>query len=214
MLERHRLTEAAAAAVPLADADRLRTALLAAVGHDLRTPLASAKAAVTSLRGDDVEWSPEEHAELLATADESLDRLARLVDNLLDVSRLQAGVLPVVNRPGGPRRGRGAGPDELGDAGSTVVVDVPDDLPPLLADPGLLERVVANLVANAMRYSRPDNPPHVTGSSLGERVELRVVDRGPGIPPADRDRVFARSSGSATPTTPPASASDSRCPAG
>ncbi len=70
------------------------------------------------------------------------------------------------------------------------MVDVPDDLPLLMADPGLLERVVSNLVGNAIRYSRPDNPPHVTGSSLGERVELRVIDRGPGIPPADLDRVF------------------------
>ena len=99
ILERHRLTEAAAAAIPLAEGDRMRTALLAAVGHDLRTPLASAKAAVTSLRSTDIEWTEQDHDELLLTADESLDRLARLVDNLLDMSRLQAGALAVVHRP-------------------------------------------------------------------------------------------------------------------
>ncbi|MGZ4461187.1 MAG: DUF4118 domain-containing protein, partial [Nocardioidaceae bacterium] len=100
-LEQTRLSEAAAAAVPLAAANRLRTALLAAVGHDLRTPLAAAKAAVTSLRGSDVDWTPDEREELLATADSSLDRLARLVDDLLDLSRLQAGALDVVVRPFG-----------------------------------------------------------------------------------------------------------------
>ena len=99
ILERHRLAEAAAAAEPLAEADRTRTALLAAVGHDLRSPLASAKAAVTSLRSEDVSWTPQDHDELLLTADESLDQLARLVSNLLDMSRLRAGAMSVLSRP-------------------------------------------------------------------------------------------------------------------
>jgi two-component system sensor histidine kinase KdpD len=81
--------------------------------------------------------------------------------------------------------------DDLGPAGRSVVVDVPDDLPEVQADPGLLERVLANLVANALRYSPGQTPPVVTGSSLGDRVELRVIDRGPGIPPAELDQVFA-----------------------
>jgi two-component system sensor histidine kinase KdpD len=191
ILERHRLSEAAAAAVPIAEGDRMRTALLAAVGHDLRTPLASAKAAVTSLRSKDIEWSPQDHDELLLTAEESLDRLTRLVDNLLDMSRLQAGALSVVSRRVALDEVVPLALDDLGPPGAAVVADVPDDLPLLLADPGLLERVVANLVGNALRYSPPDTPPHVTGSSLGERVELRVIDRGPGIPAADLDRVFA-----------------------
>ncbi len=190
ILERHRLSEAAAAAVPIAEGDRMRTALLAAVGHDLRTPLAAAKAAVTSLRSEEIEWSPEDHAELLLAADESLDRLTRLVDNLLDMSRLQAGALSVVNRRIALDEVVPLALDDLGDAGAAVVVDVPDDLPLLLADPGLLERVVANLVGNALRYSPPTQPPRVSGSSLGERVELRVIDRGPGIPSSDLDRVF------------------------
>jgi len=191
ILERHRLSEAAAAAVPIAEGDRMRTALLAAVGHDLRTPLASAKAAVTSLRSDDIEWSPEDHAELLLTADESLDRLARLIDNLLDMSRLQAGAMSVVTRPVALDEVVPLALDDLGPAGARVVLDVPDDLPAVLADPGLLERVVANLVGNALRYSPPDTPPTVAGSSLGDRVELRVIDRGPGIPPEALERVFA-----------------------
>ena len=100
-LEQQRLAAEAEAARPIAEADRMRTALLAAVSHDLRTPLASAKAAVTSLRSHEVKWSKEDRDELLATADESLDRLAHLVDNLLDISRLQAGALWVFPRPAG-----------------------------------------------------------------------------------------------------------------
>lgn len=191
ILERHRLSEAAAAAVPIAEGDKMRTALLAAVGHDLRTPLASVKAAVTSLRSDDIEWSVRDKEELLLTADESLDRLTRLVDNLLDMSRLQAGALSVISRRIALDEIVPLALDDLGPTGAGVVVDVPDDLPMLLADPGLLERVVANLVGNALRYSPPHDPPRVMGSSLGDRVELRVIDRGPGIPPADVDRVFA-----------------------
>ncbi|HEY8720923.1 sensor histidine kinase [Pengzhenrongella sp.] len=161
------------------------------MGHDLRTPLASAKAAVTSLRSNDIEWSAQDHAELLLTADESLDRLAHLVDNLLDMSRLQAGALSAVRRPIALDEVVPLALDDLGPAGSHVVIDVPDDLPVVLADPGLLERVIANLLGNAIRYSPPDSPPRVTGSSLGDRVELRVIDRGPGIPTAYLERVFA-----------------------
>jgi two-component system sensor histidine kinase KdpD len=190
LVDRVRLSEAAAEAKPLAEADKLRTALLRAVGHDLRSPLASAKASVTSLRSDDVEWSESERSELLETADESLDRLSRLVDNLLDLSRLQAGVLPVFTRPTALDE---IMPAVLGDLGDLrdVVVDIPPTLPLVEADPALLERVVANLLANAVRHSPPDRPPLVTGSALGDTVELRVIDRGPGIPREDRDRVFA-----------------------
>ena len=192
LLERHRLSEAAAAAVPIAEGDKMRTALLAAVGHDLRTPLASVKAAVTSLRSDDIEWSASGPARAAAHC-----------------RRVPGPVDPPGGQPAGHEPAAGRGPvgdhpsDRSGRAGAArprrprsrrdrgVVVDVPDDLPMLLADPGLLERVIANLVGNALRYSPPDEPPRVMGSSLGERVELRVIDRGPGIPVADLDRVFA-----------------------
>ncbi|WP_083420040.1 ATP-binding protein [Pseudofrankia sp. BMG5.36] len=203
--ERLRLAEEAASARPLAEADRVRSALLTAVGHDLRAPLAAAKAAVTGLRAQDVAWSDEERAELVATADESLDRLTALVENLLDMSRLQAGVLSVF-----PRAVHaedvvalaldGIGPDATGvrigtepaDHGRDEIGDVGDvsEVPAIRADPVLLERVVANVVANAIRFSPAGTPPLITTSTLGGRVQIRVVDRGPGVPEADRDAIF------------------------
>jgi two-component system sensor histidine kinase KdpD len=189
-LEQQRLVAAAEAARPIAEADRMRTALLAAVSHDLRTPLASAKAAVTSLRSADIQWGAEDRNELLATADESLDRLAHLVDNLLDMSRLQAGALAVFPRPAGLDDIVARALDDLGIGRKAVVVDIPDTLPAVRVDPGILERVVVNLAGNALRYSPPGSPPLLTASVLRDRVELRVVDRGPGIPEQDRDRMF------------------------
>jgi two-component system sensor histidine kinase KdpD len=188
-LEQTRLAAAAAAAAPLAAADRLRTALLAAVGHDLRTPLAAAKAAVTGLRASDVEWTPAERDELLANADSALDRLAHLVDDLLDLSRLQAGGMTVIAQRFGLDEVVAVALDELGPDARNVRTELGPDLPDVLADPALVRRVVANLVSNALRHSI-DAEPVLTASSLGDVVELRVVDRGPGIPEADRERVF------------------------
>jgi two-component system, OmpR family, sensor histidine kinase KdpD len=188
--EQQRLAAEAEAARPLAEADRMRTALLAAVSHDLRTPLASAKAAVTSLRSRDVEWGAEDRDELLATADESLDRLARLVDNLLDMSRLQAGALAVFPRPADLGEIVARALDDLGPAARAVAVEIPDTLPEVGVDPAILERVIVNLTANALRYAPADSPPLLSASALADRVELRVIDRGPGIPEADRDRMF------------------------
>ncbi|MHB2023320.1 MAG: sensor histidine kinase [Mycobacteriales bacterium] len=188
-LEQQRLAAAVAAAKPLAEAERTRTALLTAVSHDLRTPLAAARAAVGSLRGGEVH-SPEDQAELLATAEESLERLNRLVDNLLDMSRLQAGALSVRLEPVGLEDVVPDALEELGPASLRVALDLPESLPEVLADPALLERVVANLTANALRYSPPERPPRLSASLLGGQVELRVVDFGPGIPEADWEKVF------------------------
>jgi two-component system, OmpR family, sensor histidine kinase KdpD len=190
-LQQGRLAEAAAAAAPLAAADRTRTALLAAVSHDLRTPLSAAKAAVTSLRSSDIEWTAVEKEELLATAQESLDRLIRLVENLLDVSRLQAGAVSVFVRPVGLDELVPLALDDLGPAGQSVQLQVPAELPAVLADSALLERVIANLAGNAVRYAPPGQPPLITASGLGGWIELRVIDRGPGIPATERERVFA-----------------------
>jgi two-component system sensor histidine kinase KdpD len=189
-LEQQRLAAEAEAAKPIAEADRMRTALLTAVSHDLRTPLASAKAAVTSLRSPEVRWTRADRDELLATADESLDRLARLVDNLLDMSRLQAGALSMFPRPVGVDEIVARSLDDLGPRSEPVVVDIPEALPEIKVDPAILERVVVNLTENALRYSPADQPPMLTASTLGDRVELRVVDRGPGIPEKERDRMF------------------------
>ena len=189
-LRQRRLADAAAEAGPLAEADRTRTALLAAVSHDLRTPLSSAKASVTALRSPGVRWKDAERAELLATADESLDQLTRLVNNLLDMSRLQAGALGVHPGPIGVDDVMPAVLAELGPASQAVRVRLPDDLPELYADAGLLERILANLLGNALRHSPADRPPLLSGSTFGDRVELRVVDRGPGVAEADWDRIF------------------------
>ena len=189
-LDQQQLTAAAEAAKPIAAADKMRSALLAAVSHDLRTPLASAKAAVTSLRSPDVKWTAEDRDELLATADESLDRLTHLVDNLLDMSRLQAGALSLFPRPAGLDEIVSRALDNLDPAARGITVDIPESLPEINVDPAILERVIVNLTENALRYAPPGQPPLLTASALGDRVELRVVDRGPGIPEKERDRMF------------------------
>jgi two-component system sensor histidine kinase KdpD len=189
-LRQERLTAQAAELGQLAELDRLRTALLTAVSHDFRTPLAVAKASVTSLRSPDVTFSPADRAELLATAEESLDRLTRLVENLLDMSRLQAGGMAIHRQPISVAELIPRALDELGELGRQVAVPEADDLPDVWADAALLERVLANLIANAVRYSPADRPPSVTVSEHDDRVEVRVVDHGPGIPPQDHERVF------------------------
>jgi two-component system sensor histidine kinase KdpD len=188
--ERGRLAQTAEAVGELTAADRVRTALLNAVSHDLRTPIASAKAAVSSLRSREVSWSEQDRQELLGNADEALDRLTALVTNLLDLSRLQAGVLAVTTHPVPVEDVVSRALDHTaGDA--KIDLDIPPELPEVLADPGLLERAIANLVENAVRYSPPGEPVRVAASTLHDTVEIRVIDRGPGIRPADREAVFA-----------------------
>jgi two-component system sensor histidine kinase KdpD len=189
-LRQERLAEQAAAVKPLEAADKLRTALLSAVSHDLRTPLSSAIAAITSLRSRDVVFDEHDRDELLATADESLSRLARLVDNLLDMSRLQAGALGMSLQPIGVADVVATTVDALGPAGRDIAIHIPDDLAEVSADPGLLDRIVANLLSNALRYSPPGRPPLITASEHAGHVEIRFVDHGPGIPIGDREKVF------------------------
>jgi two-component system sensor histidine kinase KdpD len=190
-----RLATAADRAEELARIDRFRSALLGAVGHDLRTPLAAIKIAVSSLRQQDVEFSPGDRAELLATVEESTDRLTTVVDNLLAVSRLQAGVLSVDLHPTALDAVAAQAVLYTDTRGGTVDLDVPDDLPLALADAGLLERAVANLVANACTASVGApvavRGVAVRGSAKEGRVLLAVVDHGPGIPASARAAVFA-----------------------
>ncbi|MFD8424204.1 ATP-binding protein [Streptomyces sp. NPDC059466] len=185
-VERARLAEAAAEVEPVRAADRMRTALLRAVGHDLRTPLAAGWAAVASLRSRDVEFSAEDRDELLATADESMAKLNRLVENLLDLSRLQAGVLCLNLRATALEE---VLPAALADVPGVEVRDL-ERLPAVLADPPLLERVIANLAGNAARHTAAGRPVLLTASAHAGRVEIRIVDRGPGVPASDRDRIF------------------------
>jgi two-component system sensor histidine kinase KdpD len=181
---------AAEAVDAVAEADRMRTALLAAVSHDLRTPLAAAQAAVSCLRSADLPLTAEDHDELLATADESLNQLAHLTASLLDVSRLQAGALPVFPRPADLSEIITRSLRDLAPPVPAVAVHCPPGLPQVMADPPLMERVIVNVTANALRYSPAGSPPLLTAGACGDRVELRVIDRGPGIPLAERDRAF------------------------
>ncbi|GAA2644351.1 sensor histidine kinase KdpD [Dactylosporangium fulvum] len=189
-LRQQRLGEQAATARSLEEVDKLRTALLSAVSHDLRTPLASAKAAVGSLRSHDVAFSPADQEELLATAEESLDKLTRLVENLLDMSRLQAGALAMTPHAVSVAEAVPHAIDDLGPSAAGVRVSIPDDLPEVYTDPALLERVLVNVLANAVRHSPPGTPPLISVSEHAGQVEIRVIDHGPGIPTADRERVF------------------------
>jgi two-component system, OmpR family, sensor histidine kinase KdpD len=189
--ERDRLTSRAEEATLVEEADRTRSALLAAVSHDLRSPLASAKASVTSLRSDRVQWTPAAQAELLATADESLDRLTRLIENLLDMSRLEAGALGVSLGAVALDELVPLVLDALGADASRVRVKVPETLPEVRADAVLLERVLVNLLGNALRYSPPSSPPLVAASCHAGTMEIRVVDRGPGVPETQSDQLFA-----------------------
>ncbi|MGW2816913.1 ATP-binding protein [Streptomyces sp. NPDC001415] len=189
VLDRRRLQEEADQARLYAEGDRIRTALLAAVSHDLRTPLASIKASVTSLRSDDVEWSEADEAELLEGIELGADRLDHLVGNLLDMSRLQTGtVTPII---------REIDLDEVipmalgGVPEDSVVLDIPEDLPMVAVDPGLLERAVANVVENAVKYSPEGERVLVAASAIADRVEVRVADQGPGVPDEAKTRIFA-----------------------
>ncbi|MEU9951176.1 ATP-binding protein [Streptomyces sp. NPDC047939] len=189
-LERARLVEAAAEVEPVRAADRMRTALLAAVSHDLRTPLAAGWAAISSLRSTEVDFSDEDRAELLMTAEESMARLNRLVDNLLDMSRLQAGALTLILRATTLDDLLPTALDSLPCDPADVAVRIPNDVPPVMADPPLLERIIANVVGNAVRYTPPGQQVVITASALAARVEFRIIDRGPGLPVTERDRAF------------------------
>jgi K+-sensing histidine kinase KdpD len=186
-----RLAARAAEAAQLEAVDRLRTTLLAGVGHDLRTPLASIKAAASSLRQHDVAWTRAETAELLTTIETGADRLQRLVGNLLDASRLQAGAVSTALER--VRLEELVGQALLSLASlDAVELDIPEDLPDVLADIGLAERVLANVLENALRHRGAD-PVTVRGAVGTEpgTVACEVIDHGPGIPAGSGTTIFA-----------------------
>jgi K+-sensing histidine kinase KdpD len=189
--EGRRLTAQAQHADELAEVDRQRTALLAAVGHDLRTPLAGIKAAVSSLRQTDIEWSDDERDELLATIEQSADRLDGVVANLLDASRLEAGAVTVQARPVALDEAVGAALLALPDAAGRVDVRIREDLPLVDADPGLLERILVNLLDNALRHGGQHAPVEVSATAGAESAKIAVVDHGPGVPADQREQLFA-----------------------
>lgn len=184
------LEQEASRAAALDEADRVRTALLAAVGHDLRTPLSVIKTAVTALRSSEGSWTEEDRDDLLATAEESVDRLTALIDNLLAMSRIEAGAVLVHLEP-----------VSLVEVVARVLidqpnvfVDVPDGLPLVTADEGLLERILANLVDNATRHGGGEI--EVIARPEPDAMAIAVVDRGSGLSAARLAEPFAARPGS------------------
>jgi two-component system, OmpR family, sensor histidine kinase KdpD len=185
LLERRRLRELADQARVLEEAEATRTALLAAVSHDLRTPLATIRAAVDGLLAPDVTLSPAETEALVATVSAATAHLERLIDNLLDLSRLQSGsVRPVL---------RATALDEVVPLATEglggVSIDMPDTLPLVRTDPGLLERALANVVSNAVRHSA-GSPVRITATPTRDHIEVRVIDTGPGLEDDRKARMF------------------------
>ncbi|MFF2633463.1 DUF4118 domain-containing protein [Microbacterium sp. NPDC058021] len=189
-IEHDALEVAASEVEPLAASDRVRTALLSALSHDLRRPLAAATASVSGLRAARNALTEEDRDELLATADESLSTLATLVTDLLDVSRLQAGVLAISTTAVDPADTILPALEELGADPQQVELDLDDTVPPVDADAVLLQRVVVNLLANALRHAPTGTKVRIATSTFARSVEIRIVDHGPGIPAERRDDVF------------------------
>jgi two-component system, OmpR family, sensor histidine kinase KdpD len=190
-LARERLTREAARAQALEEADRLRNALLSMVSHDLRSPLASIKAAVTGLLEDEPGWDPAVRHELLSGIDQETNRLSRLVADLLDMSRLEAGAWR-------PERGPCAVADLIGVAlrslsaeqDARVVVRLPGELPLISVDLSQMERVLWNLIDNALKYS--DGAVEVSAAAVGGTLTLSFADRGPGLAPGEDTLVFEK----------------------
>lgn len=188
-IEHGELEAEVATAEGLAAVNELRASLLSSVSHDLRTPLAAIKASATSLLQDDVDWTPEAEHELLTTIDEETDRLNRLVGSLLDMSRLQAGAVEVHEAVVVLEEVLAEAVASIGTGPAGVAVDVPEDLPPVLGDEALLERAFANIIANAVAFSNGDDV-RVWAGRVKDTVDVRVVDRGPGVPPGEKEQIF------------------------
>ena len=187
-LEKRRLAAEAAEAEKLADVDAVRTALLRAVSHDLRTPLSSIKAMVSGLRDPAVEFNSEQVAEALSTIEEETDRLNRLVGNLLDASRLQIGALAVELRPTSTFSVIDSAVHSVNAPAGAVEI-TPGDDHDIVADAALLERSIANVLSNALRHGGPGCPVRVEAGVVGATMHIRIVDRGPGVPLGERAKM-------------------------
>jgi two-component system, OmpR family, sensor histidine kinase KdpD len=188
-LDNRRLMADAAEAAALAEIDTVRTALLRAVSHDLRTPLAAIKAMISGLRDPAVKWSIDQLAEALETVEQETDRLDRLVGNLLDASRLRIGAVAVDIYPTLVTDTVNSALQSLNVQPDEVQMEIAANVPAVMGDPVLLERSIANVISNALRHAPPDQPVRIEAGVVGDSVHLRIIDRGPGIPAADRARV-------------------------
>jgi len=191
-IERAQLSEAARQAQLLQTTEKLQTALLNSISHDLRTPLVSITGALSSL---DAEGATLEHAtqrSLIETAKEEAERLNRLVGNLLDMTRIEAGVMKVVKEPGDLQEVIGAALEQVGRRldDRPVVIEVPDDMPLIPMDFVLIVQVLTNLLDNALKYSAKGTPIEIKARQTDSQIEIQVADQGVGIPPEDLARVF------------------------
>ena len=188
-LHQVRAAEVVEESATLREADSLKTALLQTVSHDLRTPLAGIKAAVSSLQDTEVQWSSADQRDFLAGIETNTDRLSTMVTNLLDFSRLQSGTLRPILRPTSLEEILPSVIAALGTDSPRIVSTVSMDLPDVLTDAPLLERVVANLVANAITWSPAGEPVTICAAVHHKELRIQIIDRGPGISPLDRARV-------------------------
>jgi two-component system, OmpR family, sensor histidine kinase KdpD len=189
-LERQQLAATAHHAEQLEATDALRTAVLRAVSHDLRTPLASIKASITSLLQGDIDWDEADRKEFMRTIDEETDRLDHLVANLLDASRLEAGAIHPHLRATAVEEVVPATLGSISSLAVTVELDIPESLPLVQCDPGLLERSLANVVMNAAQHSPLGSTVRIEARARGHVVEIAVIDHGPGVAPDQREEIF------------------------
>ena len=191
-IERISLAKGLDQARVLAETERLRAALLTSISHDLRTPLASILGTVSSLRSFPEKYGTTEREELLATLQEEAERLNRFVANLLDMTRLESGAIELKVELIDVAEIVGAALQRAGNvvAGHRVEVDIEAGLPMLRLDAVLFEQVLFNLLDNAAKYSPAGSRIDVRAKRDGEFVEIEIVDEGPGIPPADFERIF------------------------
>jgi two-component system sensor histidine kinase KdpD len=193
-IDRRRLLEAATQAEVLRRSDALKTALLGTVSHDLRTPLAALKTGITALLQGDVRWDRQAQLEILSASNDEVDRLTRLISNVLDLSRIEAGAL-VPDRQwyeigeliNDSVRRAGAGLEA-----HLVAVDIADGDLPMNVDYVQMQQVLANLLDNAAKYSPAGSRIRVTGGVEGAAYVIRVHDAGPGIPASEADRIFSK----------------------
>jgi len=192
VIERARLRRESLQIELLKRTDALRAALLSSVSHDLRTPLSSIKAAASSLLQEDVQWDEEARRSFALAIEHEADRLNRLVGNLLDMSRIEGGALK-------PEKEWYPVDELIHDVldhmqpvlqGRTVQTHLPDDLPPVELDYLQMDQVLTNLIENAVRYTPPESPIEVSAQIDGEQMVISISDRGPGIPQADKERIF------------------------
>ena len=192
MAERHRAEEAARETEVLRRTEQLHSALLSSVSHDLRTPLTAIKAAVTSLLDSGVDWQGSERQTLLWTIDEEADRLTRYVARLLDLSRIEAGMLQPLRDWHDVEEILAGVAERLDPPGARVRLAVDEALPLARVDYVMVEQIITNLVDNALKYSAADGHVDVTAGARQDQLCIEIADRGPGVPPSDAARIFEK----------------------